>query len=147
NHGLAALDVATRLGRPLGPYTIQAAIAACHARAPRFEDTDWEAIVSLYDALAQLAPSPVVDLNRAVALLHADGPEAALEALEKIRHDPRMGRYHLFGAVRGDVLTQLGRHAEAAESLEEAASVAPTHRERNLLMERAAAALEHADVE
>jgi len=147
NHGLAALDVATRLGRPLGPYTIQAAIAACHTRASSYEDTDWEAIVSLYDALAQLAPSPVVELNRAVALLHADGPEAALEALERIRSDPRMARYHLFGAVRGDVLTHLGRHTEAADVLEAAAGVAPTQRERNLLMERAAAAMDLADAE
>ncbi|MDP9842790.1 RNA polymerase sigma factor [Streptosporangium lutulentum] len=140
-HGLASLARAKGAGRPLGPYTVQAAIAACHARARRFEDTDWEAIIALYDALAQLAPSPVVELNRAVALLHADGPQAALEALDAIREDPRMARYHLLGAVRGDVLLCLGRHAEAAEELERAAGVAPTTRERTLLMERAAAAI------
>ncbi|QHT57635.1 RNA polymerase sigma factor [Cellulomonas sp. H30R-01] len=139
-HGLAALDRATTLGRPLGPYTLQAAIAACHSRAARFEDTDWEAVVALYDALAQLAPSPVVDLNRAVAVLHADGPEAALAAVDAIRDDPRLARYHLLGAVRADVLTRLGRHDEAADELEHAATIAPTPRERRLLTERAAAA-------
>ncbi|GII56291.1 RNA polymerase sigma factor [Planotetraspora thailandica] len=139
-HGLASLARAKSTGRPLGPYTVQAAIAACHTRAQRFEDTDWEAIVALYDALAQLAPSPIVELNRAVALLHADGPQAALEALDAIRDDPRMARYHLLGAVRGDVLLRLGRHIEAAEELERAAGLAPTTRERTLLMERAAAA-------
>ncbi len=147
NHGLAELDRAIALERPLGPYTIQAAIAACHARARRFEDTDWEAIVALYDALAQLAPSPVVDLNRAVAVLHSDGPEAALEILDEIGQDPRLARYHLLGAVYGDVLGRLGRHAEAADHLERAAELAPTRQERRLLMERAAAAIEHAGAE
>jgi hypothetical protein len=80
----------------LGPYTIQAAIAACHARARSFEETDWEAIVALYDALDQLAPSPIVELNRAIAVLHADGPDAALAALDAIADDPRLARYHLF---------------------------------------------------
>lgn len=144
-HGLAALDRATRLRRPLGPYTVQAAIAACHARAPRFQDTDWEAVVALYDALAQLAPSPVVELNRAVAVMYADGPQAALDAIDAVRGDPRLARYHLLGAVRGDVLLRLGRHAEAAEALETAAGLAPTLRERNLLMERAAAAMSEAE--
>jgi len=139
-HGLAALDTATTLGRPLGPYTVQAAIAACHSRAARFEDTDWEAVVALYDALAQLAPSPVVDLNRAVAVLHADGPEAALVAVDAVRDDPRLARYHLLGAVRADVLLRLGRRDEAADELERAAALAPTPRERRLLAERAAAA-------
>ncbi|MFD1505974.1 RNA polymerase sigma factor [Georgenia yuyongxinii] len=138
-HGLAALTCATDLHRPLGPYAVQAAIAACHARAPRFEDTDWEGIVALYDALAQLAPSPVVDLNRAVAVLHADGPAAALEAIDAIADHPRLARYHLLGAVRADVLARLGRRTEAAEELERAAGLAPTQRERRLLHERAAA--------
>ncbi|MDQ0372816.1 RNA polymerase sigma factor [Cellulomonas humilata] len=141
-HGLGALDRATTLGRPLGPYTVQAAIAACHSRARTFEDTDWEAIVALYDALAQLTPSPVVELNRAVAVLHADGPEAALLAIDAIRHDPRLARYHLLGAVRADVLARLGRVDEAAEELERAAALAPTKRERNLLMARSAAVAE-----
>lgn len=109
------------------------------ARA-EFAETDWEAVVSLYDALAQLAPSPVVELNRAVAVLHADGPEAALAALDRIRDNPKLARYHLFGAVRGDVLSRLGRHADAAIALEEAAALAPTRHERSLLLERAAAA-------
>lgn len=139
-HGLAALERATGLRRPLGPYTVQAAIAARHARSARFEDTDWEAVVALYDALAQLAPSPVVDLNRAVAVLHADGPDAALAALDALADEPRLARYHLLGAVRGDVLLRLGRDAEAAEVLERAAGLAPTRHERALLMERAAAA-------
>ncbi|MFC4535534.1 RNA polymerase sigma factor [Sphaerisporangium dianthi] len=139
-HGMASLTRAKRAGRPLGPYTVQAAIAACHSRARSFEDTDWEAVIALYDALTQIAPSPVVELNRAVALLHADGPKAALEALDTVREDPRMARYHLLGAVRGDVLLHLGRNAEAAEELERAAGLAPTTRERTLLMERAAAA-------
>ena len=141
-HGLGALERATTLGRPLGPYTVQAAIAACHSRARTFEDTDWEAIVALYDALAQLSPSPVVELNRAVAVLHADGPEAALVALDAIRHDPRLARYHLLGAVRADVLVRLGRAEEAADELERAAALAPTQRERNLLMARSAAVTE-----
>jgi len=141
-HGLRSLERATTLGRPLGPYTVQAAIAACHSRAGTFEDTDWEAIVALYDALAQLAPSPVVELNRAVAVLHADGPEAALAALELIRHDPRLARYHLLGAVRADVLVRLGRADEAADELERAAALAPTQRERNLLMARSATVAE-----
>jgi predicted RNA polymerase sigma factor len=137
-HGLAALGKAVNLGQPLGPYTLQAAIAGCHARARTFGETDWEAVVALYDALAQVAPSPVVELNRAVAVLHADGAEAALGALDAIRHDPRMARYHLYGAVRGEVLRQLGRTGEAAEELERAADLAPTAHERRLLMHRAA---------
>ena len=137
-HGLAALGKAVNLGQPLGPYTLQAAIAGCHARARTFGDTDWEAVVALYDALAQVAPSPVVELNRAVAVLHADGAEAALGALDAIRHDPRMARYHLYGAVRGEVLRRLGRTGEAAEELERAADLAPTAHERRLLMHRAA---------
>ncbi|WP_280782970.1 RNA polymerase sigma factor [Rhodococcus opacus] len=144
-HGNAALERAVGLGRPLGPYSLQAAIAGCHARAPRFEDTDWEAIVALYDALAQVAPSPVVELNRAVALLHSDGPGAALAALDAVRDDPRLARLHLYGAVRGEVLERLGRYGEAARILEDAAATAPTRRERNLLMARAAAASEQAE--
>ncbi|MEU4829897.1 RNA polymerase sigma factor [Streptosporangium sp. NPDC023615] len=139
-HGLSCLARARGAGGPLGPYTVQAAIAACHARARRFEDTDWEAVAALYDALSQLAPSPVVALNRAVALLHADGPRAALEAIDAVRADPRMARYHLVGAVRGDVLLRLGRYAEAAGELRRAAGLAPTARERALLVKRAAAA-------
>jgi RNA polymerase sigma factor (sigma-70 family) len=139
-HGLSALNRAMRLRQPLGPYTVQAAIAACHARARTFAETDWEAVAALYEALAQLAPSPVVELNRAVALLHADGAPTALQILDSIVDDPRMQRYHLYGAVRAEVLQRLGRHAEAAETLERAADLAPTQHERTLLMQRAAAA-------
>ncbi|WP_406841513.1 RNA polymerase sigma factor (plasmid) [Streptomyces sp. AHU1] len=140
-HGLAMLDRATGLGRPLGPYTIQAAIAAYHARAATFADTDWSAIIALYDALAQLAPSPVVELNRAVALFYSDGPEAALAATDPLLEDRRLARYHLLGAVRGDLLLRLGRNTEAAEELERAAELAPTRHERLLLLERMSQAL------
>ena len=125
-----------RCGGRSGPYTVQAAIAACHARARTFEETDWEAIVALYDALAQLTPSPVVELNRAIAVLHADGPEAALAAFDAIAGDPRLARYHLLGATRADVLRRLGRDAEADEELRRAAALAPTERERDLLLSR-----------
>lgn len=149
-HGLAALDRAfalgTRGGRVLGPYTLQAAIAACHARAATFADTDWEAVVALYDALAAVAPSPVVELNRAVAVLMADGPERALAVLDGVADDPRLARHHLYGAARGDVLSRLGRHAEAAAVLERAAGLAPTPHERRLLLGRAAAAADRADL-
>ncbi|MFJ1512347.1 RNA polymerase sigma factor [Cellulosimicrobium funkei] len=148
-HGLAALDRAlalgTRAGRALGPYSLQAAIAACHARARTWAETDWGAIVALYDALATVAPSPVVELNRAVAVGFADGPAAALAVLDGVADDPRLARHHLYGAVRGDLLTRLGRHAEAADVLERAASLAPTRHERQLLLERAAAASSSAD--
>jgi predicted RNA polymerase sigma factor len=99
-HEMSALARARGLRKPLGPYTVQAAIAACHARARRFGDTDGEAVLALYDALSQLTPSPVVQLNRAVAVLHVDGPQAALAAVDALRGDPRMARYHLLGAVR-----------------------------------------------
>ena len=141
SHGLSELARAIALRAPLGPYTIQAAIAGCHSRAATFAETDWAAVAALYEALSQLAPSPVVELNRAVALLHADGPPAALAVLDSIRQDPRMARYHLYGAVRAEVLSQLGRRDEAAAELERAADLAPTQRERTLLMERAAATM------
>lgn len=141
-HGMAALgrarDVAHRQHRPLGVYTLQAAIAACHASAAHPEDTDWQAVLTLYDALAELLPTPVVRLNRAVAVLHADGPGAALAALDALVDDDRLAGYHLFGAVRADVLARLDRCAEAATVLEYAADLAPTRRERDLLLERAA---------
>lgn len=150
-HGLAALDRAlalgTQTGRALGPYSLQAAIAACHARARTWAETDWDAIVALYDALASVAPSPVVELNRAVAVGFADGPAAALLVLDGVADDPRLARHHLYGAVRGDLLTRLGRHAEAADVLERAAALAPTRHERRLLLERAAAASSSADAQ
>lgn len=136
-HGLAALERAVTLPAPAGPYTLQAAIAARHARARSFAETDWTGIVALYDALRQLAPSPVVELNRAVAVLHADGPAAALEALAALDGDARLARYHLLPAVRAEALQRLGRHAEAAAELRRAADLAPTDRERALLTGRA----------
>ena len=119
---------------------LQAAIAAVHARALNWDATDWSAIVALYDALAEIARSPVVEVNRAVAVLTADEPEAALSVLDGVRDDPRLARYHLLGAVRGDVLLRLGRREEAAVELERAAELAPTRHERILLMERGGSA-------
>jgi predicted RNA polymerase sigma factor len=145
DHGLGMLDRAFDLARPLGPYTIQAAISACHARAPRFADTNWATILALYDALTQLTASPVVELNRAVAVLHVDGPEAALTATEPLLEDRRLNDYHLLGAVRADLLTRLGRHHQAAAELEHAAKIAPTKQERRLLLDRMAEALRSAD--
>jgi RNA polymerase sigma factor (sigma-70 family) len=141
DHGLGMLDRALELSRPLGPYAIQAAIAACHARAATFADTDWATVLALYDALLQVTGSPVVELNRAVAVLHLDGPQAALDAVEPLRGDQRLARYHLLGAVRGDLLARLHRRTEAAAELEHAASLAPTRQERRLLLARMAACL------
>ena len=136
--GLAALARAERLGGASGPYTLQAAIAACHARARVAADTDWERIVALYDALAQLMPSPVVDLNRAVAVGMAFGPEAGLELVDDLRESEQLRRYHLLPGVRGDLLTKLGRDAEAAPEFEHAASLTRNARERKVLLRRAA---------
>jgi RNA polymerase sigma factor (sigma-70 family) len=144
DHGLGMLDRAFDLARPLGSYSLQAAISACHARATTFAETDWVAILALYDALAQVTVSPVVALNRAVAVLHVDGPEAALAATEPLLDDRRMASYHLLSAVRGDILTRLGRHHDAAAELEHAAELAPTKQERQLLLNRMAASLDAA---
>ena len=135
--GLAALARAEALARPLGPYTLQAAIVACHARAPTAADTDWPRIVALYDALAAFTGSPVVELNRAVAVGMAYGPAEALGLVDGLRDEPALARYHLLPAVRADLLIRLGRRAEAARELERAARLAPTARERALLEERA----------
>jgi predicted RNA polymerase sigma factor len=137
--GLAALARAEALGGTLGPYALQAAIAACHARARTAEETDWPRIVALYDALAQLAPSPVVELNRAVALAMAFGPAAGLEAVDALVGVPSLAAYHLLPSVRGELLARLGRHDEARVELERAASLTRNTRERALLLERAAA--------
>jgi predicted RNA polymerase sigma factor len=136
--GLAALDRAERLGGALGPYTLQAAIAACHARARAAEETDWARIVALYDALAELAPSPVVELNRAVAVSMAFGPGAGLELVDQLAGEPSLAGYHLLPSVRGDLLVKLGRHAEARRELERAAALTRNGRERTLLLARAA---------
>ena len=137
--GLAALERAEQLGGALGPYALQAAIAACHARASKPGDTDWVRIAALYEALAQLSPSPVVELNRAVALASAFGPEAGLEALDPLLDEPSIQGYHLLRSVRGDLLARLGRFAEAQEEFQRAISLASNERERQLLLDRAAA--------
>ncbi|MGH2769916.1 MAG: RNA polymerase sigma factor [Actinomycetota bacterium] len=136
--GLAALERAERLGGVLGPYTLQAAIAACHARALTPEETDWGRIAALYDALAQLAPSPVVELNRAVALGMAFGPAAGLELVDALVPEPQLKAYHLLPSVRGDLLAKLGRLEEARAEFERAASLTRNIRERELLLKRAA---------
>jgi RNA polymerase sigma factor (sigma-70 family) len=123
--------------RGLGPYALQAAIAACHARARRAEDTDWQRIAALYDALAQLSPSPIVELNRAVALAMAYGPHAGLEVVDSLLDAPALQNYHLLPSVRGDLLARLGQHAEARGEFERAAALTHNERERQLLLARA----------
>jgi RNA polymerase sigma factor (sigma-70 family) len=137
--GLTALERAERLGGALGPYALQAAIAACHARARVAADTDWPRIAALYDALAQLTPSPVVELNRAVAIAMAFGPAAGLELADALMSEPSLKGYYLLPAVRGDFLIKLGRFDEARSELARAASLTRNARERELLLERAAA--------
>jgi RNA polymerase sigma factor (sigma-70 family) len=137
--GLASIARAERLGEGLGPYGLQAAIAACHARARSVEETDWPRVVALYDALAQLAPSPIVELNRAIAVGMAFGPAAGLELIDGIAADPSLAAYHLLPGVRGDMLAKLGRLDEARVEFGRAAELARNERERRLLLERAAA--------
>ncbi|HNO66541.1 MAG TPA: RNA polymerase sigma factor [Tepidiformaceae bacterium] len=137
-HGLAALDRAEAAGQAFGPYALQAAIAACHARARRAEETDWERIVALYDALAQVMPSPIVELNRAVAVSMAFGPAEGLDAVEALSAEPALQAYHLLPAVRGDLLLKLGRRDEARTEFLRAASLAGNARERAFLEARAA---------
>ncbi len=137
--GLAALARAENFDGPLGPYTLQGAIAACHARARTPEDTDWPRIVALYDALAEVQPSPIVTLNRAVAVSMAYGPAAALEIVDTLRDESRLRGYHLLPSVRGDLLERLGRLEEAHAEFSHAASLANNARERRLLLLRAAA--------
>jgi len=141
--GLAALARAEAIGNALGPYALQAAIAACHARARTPEDTDWARIAALYDALAQLAPSPIVELNRAVALSMAYGPEAGLELVDALTSEPSLKNYHLLPSVRGNLLAKLGRLDEACAEFERAATLTRNARERELLIERARAAELH----
>ncbi len=134
--GLAALERAEALGGSYGPYTLQAAIAACHARARTAEETDWTRIVALYDGLAQLVPSPIVELNRAVALAMAFGPAAGLEVVEALTKDPALAGYHLLPSVRGDLLAKLGRFDEARAELARAAALTQNIRERQLLLKK-----------
>jgi RNA polymerase sigma factor (sigma-70 family) len=137
--GLAALQRAERLGGSRGPYVIQASIAAVHARARTPEDTDWALIVRLYDELIAQLPSPIVELNRAVAVGMASGPRAGLEAVDTLRSDPALKGYHHLPSVRGDLLAKLGRVDEAREEFERAAGLTRNARERDLLLERARA--------
>jgi RNA polymerase sigma factor (sigma-70 family) len=137
--GLVGLRRAEELSGALGPYTLQAAIAACHARASSVEATDWPRIVALYDGLAALTGSPVVELNRAVAVTMAFGPEAGLELVDALADEPALRGYHLLPGVRGDVLVRLGRMAEAREEFERAADLCNNERERELLLSRAVA--------
>ena len=142
--GLAALERAERLGGALGPYALQAAIAACHVRARTVEGTDWARIAALYDALAQLVPSPVVEVNRAVAVGRAFGPAAGLDILDALRTEPSLQGYHLLPSVRGDLLAKLGRMEEAGVEFRRAAAMTGNGRERALLIERATAATQEA---
>ncbi|HUG52373.1 MAG TPA: RNA polymerase sigma factor [Vicinamibacteria bacterium] len=135
--GLAALEKTETLGGAMGRYALQAAIAACHARARRPEETDWPRIASLYLALGRLAPSPVVELNRAVAVAMASGPAAGLEIVDALRAEPSLKAYHLLPSVRGDFLFKLGRHHEARVEFERAAALTENARERTLLLGRA----------
>ncbi|HVF60625.1 MAG TPA: RNA polymerase sigma factor [Thermoanaerobaculia bacterium] len=138
--GLAALERAERLGGAGGPYALQAAIAACHARARTPEETDWRRIAALYEALARLAPSPVVELNRAVAVGMASGPAAGLALVDELTAEPALAGYYLLPTVRGDLLAKLGRYDEAREEFARAASLTANARVRALLLERAATA-------
>ena len=138
SEGEDRLEAALRLGRP-GPYQIQAAIAACHARAGTAQETNWFRIAALYEVLAETAPSPVVELNRAVALSMAFGPATGLELLDQLLDEPSLRNYHLLPSVRGDLLAKLGRTAEARAEFERAAGLARNDRERELLASRAEA--------
>ena len=137
--GLAALDRAEKLGGARGPYALQAAIAACHARARTPAETDWPRIVALYEALAQLTPSPIVELNRAVAVAMAFGPAAGLELIDPLASEPSLKTYHLLPSVRGDFLFKLGRFAEAQAEFQRAASLTRNAREHKFLLDRARA--------
>jgi predicted RNA polymerase sigma factor len=135
--GLAALERARALGGAMGPYALQAAIAACHARANTADATDWAGIAALYDALSQVSPSPVVELNRGVAVAMAYGPAAGLEIVDALCAEPSLKHYHWLPSVRGDLLAKLGRLEEARAELLHAAELARNGRERDLLLERA----------
>ena len=135
--GLNALERAAKLGGPKGQYELQASIAACHARALTPEQTDWARIVQLYEELATVMPSPVVELNRAVAVGMASGPQAGLDLVDRLLREPSLRVYHLLQSVRGDLLVKLGRFDEARHDFERAASLTRNARERELLLDRA----------
>ncbi|MFM1652841.1 RNA polymerase sigma factor [Brevibacillus sp. B_LB10_24] len=136
--GLAALERCQKLGRPLGPYSLQAAITACHAQAPTAAETDWIRIAALYEALSRASPSPIVELNRAVAISMAFGPAFGLQIVDELGTEPSLKEYHLLPSVRGDLLVKLGRFEEARAEFERAASMTRNLREQKLLLNRAA---------
>jgi predicted RNA polymerase sigma factor len=140
NRGLAALDRAQELGGTRGPYVLQASIAACHARAFRPEETDWVRITELYSVLADVMPSPVVELNRAVAVSMTFGPQAGLDLVDQLAAEPSLRGYHLLPSVRGDLLMKLGRTAEAQAEFRRASELTHNARERELSADRAQAA-------
>jgi len=135
--GLAALERCRKLGRPLGPYSLQAAITACHAQARSAAETEWPRIAALYEALSRVAPSPIVELNRAVAIAMAFGPAFGLQIIDRLNEEPTLQAYHLLPSVRGDLLAKLGRNAEACAEFERAAAMTRNERERALLLGRA----------
>ena len=137
--GLVALERAYAAGGAVGTYTLQAAIAACHSRARTAEETDWVSIVAIYDGLAQIAPSPVVELNRAVAVGMAFGPSQALHLVDDLDGEPALTEYHLLPTVRGDLLEKLGRHADARAEFERALMLTQNSRVRSVLLKRIAA--------
>jgi RNA polymerase sigma factor (sigma-70 family) len=145
NRGLAALETALELGGERGPYVLQASIAACHARAFRPEETDWPRIVALYDVLAEVMPSPIVELNRAVAISMAFGPQAGLDLVDQLAAEPALQTYHLLPSVRGDLLEKVGRAEEARAEFARAAELTANERERQLSAERARAIAEGTD--
>ncbi|NOU73697.1 sigma-70 family RNA polymerase sigma factor [Paenibacillus sp. LMG 31458] len=136
--GLAALERSHKLGRQLGPYSLQAAISACHAQAPTATETDWIRIAALYEALSRVTPSPIVELNRAVAISMAFGPAFGLQIVDELRAEPSLKGYHLLPSIRGDLLVRLGRYEEARTEFERAVSMTQNTREQELLMNRAA---------
>jgi RNA polymerase sigma factor (sigma-70 family) len=136
--GLAALERSRKLGRPLGPYSLQAAISACHAQAPTVAETDWIRIAALYEALSRVTPSPIVELNRAIAVSMAFGPAFGLQIVDELGAESSLKGYHLLPSVRGDLLVKLGRGDEARKEFEQAASMTLNERERKLLLNRAA---------
>jgi predicted RNA polymerase sigma factor len=137
HRGLAGLDRIEKLGMPIGPYTLQAQIAACHARATTAPQTDWARIAALYAALGQMTPSPIIELNRAVAVSMAYGPQAGLDLVDTIAGERALENYHLLPSVRGDFLKKLGRYGEARAEFERAAGMTRNERERQLLLARA----------
>jgi len=145
SRGLAALQTALDLGGERGPYVLQASIAACHARAFRPGETDWQRIVALYEVLAEVMPSPIVELNRAVAMSMAFGPQAGLDLVDQLAAEPALRGYHLLPSVRGDLLSKLGRTEEARAEFERAAELTRNERERQLSEERARAAADGCD--